>query len=205
MRSRSHVLVALLLAPLPAFVAAQDPGGGAQASGGAPPWAVSVELVGGFDAVYGGWRRVLRGVDVGVEFQTALGETSVEVDRLDRPGEVNGSSDRDQSVIGVGPSVRWRILSSGRLSPVVRAHAGYLRSRITVRDDTGDFDRTADGAVVRASMGVEYRASRHLDVALGLAARWSVLEGEVLFHANETSRTSELDLFRPAVAVLIRF
>ena len=163
------------------------------------------EFVEGFDAVYGAWSRILPGLDVGLELETGWQERTVEVDRLDRPGRVDASSDQDVFEFSVGPSARWRIFPDAEVSPVLRAHAGYVRTRTTHRDDTGDYERTADGAVVRVSAGAGYQASEHLDVVLGLAARWSLVEGEVLFHANETSRTTRLDLLTPTATFVIRF
>lgn len=199
-------LVFAVVLGLPAGpLAAQERGESPQTGDQVPPWAVSFELIGGLDAVYGAWRRVLPGVDAGIELQTAWEESRTEVDRLDRPGAVNAFTDRDRFVVAVGPSARWRVRSGARLSPVLRAHAGYVRNRTTFSDDTGDFERTADGMVVRGSAGVDYRVSGHLDVVLSIAGSWSVLEGEVLFHADETSRSTELDLLMPAAAIVIRF
>lgn len=172
----------------------------------APPrWGVSLELLEGFAGVYGAWRRVAPGVDGGVEVQTTWSETRDEVDRLDRPGAVDAFSDRDVFTFTVGPSVRWRVLSRGDLSPVLRVHGGYARTRTTVKDASGDFDRTADGALVRLSAGVDYRVSRHMNVMLSLGGRWSVTEGDVLFHADETVRTTDLDLLIPAATFVVRF
>jgi len=170
-----------------------------------PAWALSMEFLEGFSAAYGAWRRITPGLEGGVEIQTTWSETRDEVDRLDRPGAVDAFTDRDVFAVSVGPSVRWRVLSGGDLSPVFRVHGGYARTRITFRDDSGDFDRTADGAVVRASVGVDYRVSRHMNVILSLGGRWSVIEGDVLFHADETVRTTDLDLLVPAAAFVVRF
>ena len=144
----SAPLAATLLAA--AFLVTAHPAAGQGAAGGgddeAPPaWALSMEFLEGFSAVYGAWRRVAPGVEGGVEIQTTWSETRDEVDRLDRPGAVDAFTDRDVFTFSVGPSVRWRVLSGGDLSPILRVHGGYARTRITFRDDTGDFDRTADG------------------------------------------------------------
>ncbi|NIP60533.1 MAG: hypothetical protein GWM92_19320 [Gemmatimonadetes bacterium] len=206
--SVSVVLAATLLA---AGLLAAPRSGGAQErpvapNDEAPPaWALSIEFLEGFSAVYGAWRRVAPGVDGGVELQTTWSETRDEVDRLDNPGTLDAFSDRDVFTFTVGPSVRWRVLSGGDLSPVLRVHGGYVRTRVTVTDASGDFERTADGALVRFSAGVDYRVSRHMDVILSLGGRWSVIEGDVLFHANETVRTTDLELLVPAATFVVRF
>lgn len=169
-------------------------------------WALSLEIAPPSTGLYGAWRRVLPALDLGVELGTALSERTVEVDRVDRPGRVNASTDVNRFELTVGPSLRWRVRPEADLSPVVRVHGGYARVEARLEEGDGDvFDRTADGLHARASVGVEYRVAPLVDLALSLGGRWSSVEGDVQFHVKETSRTTELTLLVPAATVVIRF
>ncbi len=192
---------------LPAEGGAQEP----DRAGGAgdaleASWALSLEIAPPSTGLYGAWRRVLPALDLGVELGTALSERTVEVDRVDRPGRVNASTDVDRFELTVGPSLRWRVRPDADLSPVVRVHGGYARVEARLEEGDGDvFDRTADGLHARASVGVDYRVAPFVDLALGLGGRWSSVEGDAQFHVKETNRTTELTLLVPAATVVFRF